>query len=304
MEAAVKVKYSAEEKLGITRKITLAGISVNIFLAAAKFTLGFFGKSSALMADGCHSLTDLSSDLVIFFGSKFWSAPPDKKHPYGHQRIETLVTLMIAGSLTSIGVGIGYDAIIHILKHEVSQPQPVTLIAALLSIILKEFMFRKMNAIGKRINSPAVIANSWDARSDALSSIPVAIAIGIALFKPEYAFIDSIGAIIVSVFIVYAAISIAKPALFEMTERAASEDVLAQIEEIVRSVAGVKSVHAVRTRHMGGGIFVDLHVEVNAELSVKEGHDIAAAVKYRLLQEGPGLIDVVVHIEPFEHKEE
>ena len=198
MEAVAKIKYTADEKLGITRKITLAGICVNIFLAAAKFLLGYLGRSSALMADGCHSLTDLSSDLIIFFGSKFWTAPPDRKHPYGHQRIETLVTLLIAASLTSIGVGIGYDAIIHILKNEVSQPQPMTLIAALLSIILKEFMFKKMNAIGKKINSPAVIANSWDARSDALSSVPVAIAISVALIKPEFAFIDSIGAIIVS----------------------------------------------------------------------------------------------------------
>ena len=302
METGSGIKYSSEEKLRITRKITLTGIAVNIFLAAAKFTLGFFGRSSALMADGCHSLTDLSSDLIIFFGAKFWSAPPDKNHPYGHQRLETVVTLIIAGSLASIGIGIGYDAIVHILKNEVSQPRAITLVAALLSIILKEFMFRKMNAIGKRISSPAVIANSWDARSDALSSVPVAIAISVALIKPELAFIDSIGAVVVSVFIIYAAFSIAKPALSEVTERAASEDVLGQIEEIVRSVEGVKSVHAVRTRHMGGGIFVDLHVEVNAELNVKEGHDIASAVKRRLLQEGPDLIDVVVHIEPFEHE--
>ncbi|OGV36475.1 MAG: hypothetical protein A2020_12645 [Lentisphaerae bacterium GWF2_45_14] len=302
MEINTKIKYSADERLRITRKITLAGISVNIFLAIVKFLLGFFGRSSALMADACHSLTDLSSDLIIFFGVKFWAAPPDKNHPYGHQRLETVVTLIIATSLASIGIAIGYEAIEKIIKGEVSQPMPITLVGALLSIVCKEFVFRKMNAIGKKINSPAVIANSWDARSDAMSSIPVAIAIFVALLKPELAFIDSIGAIIVSVFIIYAAFSIAKPALSEVTERAASEDVLAQIEEIVRSVEGTKSVHAVRTRHMGGGIFVDLHVEVDAELNVKEGHEIASAVKRRLLQEGPDLIDVVVHIEPFEHE--
>jgi cation diffusion facilitator family transporter len=156
-----------------------------------------------------------------------------------------------------------------------------------------------MYSTGKRLNSPAVKANSKHNRSDAISSIPVALAITIAMIKPEWAYIDSVGAIIVSTFIIYSSWSIIKPALFELSESGASDEILDRIEKTTHALYEIKSVHAVRTRKMGGEVLVDLHIEVDAELTVKQGHEIAAKVKRKLLSEISVLTDVIVHIEPY-----
>jgi cation diffusion facilitator family transporter len=277
----------------------LAGAVLNIILSAVKLSLGHLGGSSALIADGVHSLSDLSTDLTVLFGIKYWSAPPDKSHPYGHQRIETIITIVIGISLLLIGAGLGYEAVLNVRRMKVCQPDAVALAGALASIVVKELMFRKMYSTGKRLNSPAVKANSKHNRSDAISSIPVALAITIAMIKPEWAYIDSVGAIIVSTFIIYSSWSIIKPALFELSESGASDEILDRIEKTTHALYEIKSVHAVRTRKMGGEVLVDLHIEVDAELTVKQGHEIAAKVKRKLLSEISVLTDVIVHIEPY-----
>lgn len=283
------------------RRITFAGMAVNILLAGLKLALGMLGRSQAVVADAMHSLSDMVTDLMVLFGLKFWSAPADDQHPYGHQRIETIVTLFISMLLALVAFEIGWTAIER-LGSSTSQgaPQFFAIIGPIVSIISKEALFRKTRAVGKRIHSPALIANAWHHRSDALSSIPALIVVAIAALDPAWAFLDAVGAVIVALLILKVVWEIAAPALSELSERGADDEDVRQISGLARSVNGVASVHRIRTRRLGAGWFVDLHVMVDGSLSVCEGHDIATAVQHLLLEEGPSVADVTVHIEPEE----
>ena len=282
-----------------TQQVTVAGLVINLLMAGTKFTFGIFGRSQAVMADGLHSLSDMATDLLILIGIRFWSAPADECHPYGHQRIETLVTVGIASILALAACGLGWDAVRR-LGEPVAQPRMIAFIAPLISIVVKEALFRRTRAIGKRIHSSALIANAWHHRSDALSSIPALVAVIAAAANPKWAFLDSVGALIVALLILKVAWDIAAPALSELTEQGASKEDLHEISDLALSIPGVCSIHRLRTRRVGAGWFVDLHAEVNGNMSVRESHDIATAVQHRLLEEGPSVADVTVHIEPEE----
>lgn len=283
-----------------TRRVTWAGVFVNIALSAAKFAAGVVGHSQALIADAVHSLSDLVTDFAVLFGLPFWSAPADDDHPYGHQRIETLVTMVIGGALLLVGGGIGFNAVSSLRQPHLEAPGKIALVGALLSIILKEWLYRWTVAVGRRINSSAVIANAWHHRSDALSSIPALLAVGVAVLNPKLAIADHVGAFIVSLFILKVAWNIMSPSLSELADRAASEKDRNEIRAIATLTPGVKSVHALRSRRTGSGIRVDLHVLVDGQMTVKAGHDIAEAVKRAIMRKGPHVLDVVVHLEPEE----
>ena len=278
-------------------QITWVGFAVNLMLAGLKFAFGIFGRSQAVVADAVHTLSDMVTDLLILIGIKFWSAPADECHPYGHQRIETICTVAIATLLAIAAAGIGWDAVRR-MSHPVCPPLSFVFIAPLISIIVKEILFRRTRAVGRRIKSPAVIANAWHHRSDAISSIPPLVAVVAAAVNPKWAFLDPVGALIVGLLILKVAWEIAAPALAELTEKAAAPEETQEIEVLTLAVPGVHSIHRVRTRRLGAGIFVDLHVVVDGSLTVREGHDIANAIQTRLLIDGPSVTDVTVHIEP------
>jgi cation diffusion facilitator family transporter len=279
------------------RQITWVGFAVNIVLAGLKFAFGFFGHSQAVLADAVHTLSDMVTDLFILVGIKFWSAPADKCHPYGHQRIETICTVGIASLLAIAAVGIGWDAV-HRMARPVCPPLSFVFIAPLISIIVKEILFRRTRAVGRRIKSPAVIANAWHHRSDAISSIPPLVAVVAASFNPKWAFLDPLGALLVGLLILKVAWDIAAPALAELMEKAAAPEETNEIRALTLAVPGVHSIHRVRTRRLGAGIFVDLHVVVDGGISVHAGHEIANAVQQQLLENGPSVTDVTVHVEP------
>ncbi len=281
------------------RQVTWIGLAVNLILFITKFVLGFLGSSQAVIADAFHSLSDIVTDIAILFGIKFWSAPPDECHPYGHKRIETIVTVGIGIVLSIIALGIGYNALILMRKTNLEPPTKIAAFGAILSIILKEIIYHWTLAVGTRIKSPALIANAWHHRSDAISSIPVFIAVTIAIFNPNFAFIDLIGALIVSLFILKVSWDIIRPAVSELSEGGASEYDRKKIKSIVMEVDGVKATHAIRTRKFGAGLYVDLHVLVDGEMTVQKGHLVSHEVKNKLLVKGPDILDVVVHIEPF-----
>jgi len=281
------------------RQVTWIGLAVNLILFITKFVLGFLGSSQAVIADAFHSLSDIVTDIAILFGIKFWSAPPDECHPYGHKRIETIVTVGIGIVLSIIALGIGYNALILMRKANLKPPTKIAAFGAILSIILKEIIYHWTLAVGTRIKSPALIANAWHHRSDAISSIPVFIAVTVAIFNPNFAFIDLIGALIVSLFILKVSWDIIRPAVSELSEGGASEYDRKKIKSIVMEVDGVKATHAIRTRKFGAGLYVDLHVLVDGEMTVQKGHLVSHEVKNKLLVKGPDILDVVVHIEPF-----
>ena len=284
------------------RNITLIGIVINIILSGLKFTAGILGSSRAVLADAVHSLSDMTTDMAILFGIKYWTAPADKNHPYGHWRIETMVTAFIGILLAGVAIGIGYRALINIRHEHLVQPGWIAFIGAFISILVKEILYQWTIAVGRKVQSSAVIANAWHHRSDALSSIPALLAVMIAIISPKWSFIDQFGAIIVSLFILHASGKIIKPALQELADTGVSADVHAKIQSLAKTTKGVLSVHAIRTRRIGGGIYIDLHIMVDGAMSVHQGHDISKAVKHRLLEKGPRIVDVMVHLEPYEKK--
>jgi cation diffusion facilitator family transporter len=282
------------------RRVTLWGLVVNLVLAAMKFVFGVVGASQALVADAVHSLSDSVTDVAVVVGAGFWSAPADAEHPHGHGRIETLITTAIGVLLAAVGIGLGWRALQAL--HEVHQSRPgwVAFAAACLSIVAKELLYRWTAHVGRRLRSSALVANAWHHRSDALSSLPVAVAVLGTRIWPAWGFLDHIAAVIVSVLILHAAWEITWPALRELIDAGASEQERKAMLTLARQTEGVRAVHKLRTRSIGAGLQVDLHVLVEPELSVRAGHAIAGVVKERLLQHGPNVIDVLVHVEPFD----
>jgi len=276
---------------------------VNLLLSAIKFFLGIVGHSHAVVADAVHSLSDMGTDLLILLGVKFWSAPADERHPYGHQRVETVVTLCISLILVAVAFGLGWDAIKRLGGESKCPPLSIALFGPLFSIIAKEILFRRTRIVGKRIHSSALIANAWHHRSDALSSIPAFVAVAAAAANPKWAFLDSLGAMVVSILILKVAWDIAAPALSELMDHGASKEDLRKITDLALAISGVCSIHRLRTRRVGSGWFVDLHVLVDGDQPVRKGHDIATAIQHKLLEDGPSVADVTVHIEPDEKEE-
>lgn len=296
-----KLYYQTTEgDVRLIRKVTLVGLITNLFLSALKFVVGILGASQAIVADAVHSLSDLSTDVALLMGVKYWTAPADADHQYGHRRIEAIVTLFIGGVLLSGALGIGYHALVTIRDQPVRQPALFASIGALVSMILKEILYRWTTAVGKKTNSPAVVANAWHHRSDAISSIPALVSSAVAALYPQWAFIDHIGALVVSILILKVSWDILKPALEELTDQGLLGEGITQVISIAKENEQVRDVHAVRSRKAGAGIFVDLHILVDSTLSIKEAHDISSEVKKKLLEKGPGIIDAVIHIEPYE----
>jgi cation diffusion facilitator family transporter len=285
---------------GEVYRVTVLGLVVNLALTAGKFVAGVMASSQALVADGVHSLSDLSTDIAVLVGVRYWSAPADEDHPYGHGRIETLISLFIGAALAAVGVGIAWRALVTLMEPHRTVPGWAAFAVACASIVSKEIVYRWTVRVGRRVKSPAVIANAWHHRSDAFSSVPVAVAVVAARVWPDWAFLDHIAALIVTAMILQAAWEIARPALGQLIDAGATADQRDALLRLARETQGVRTAHRLRTRHIGTGLQVDLHVLVDPDLTVRQGHDIADAVKARLLSDGEEIVDVLVHVEPFD----
>ena len=280
------------------RFVTVVGMILNIVLAVAKAAGGLFFYSQALLADAVHSLSDLVTDLAVILGVKYWSAPPDRQHPYGHGRIETLVSAFIGIALAAVAVGLVWDAV-GMIRHGSSHgPAGYAFAIAVFSVISKEVLFRWTRAKARAVNSSAMEANAWHHRSDAISSIPAAIAIAVAYFFPKLQFIDPVGAILVSFFVLHAAWTIVRPTLQELSETGVSREDQAKIYRMATSLPGVIGAHALRTRNTGGAIWADIHIIVDPDMTVREGHDLSHQVRDLLVESDLNIVDVVVHLEP------
>jgi len=285
---------------GQVRRVGWVGLVSNLALAAAKLTAGVIGHSHAVVADAVHSLTDAVTDVAIIAGVRYWSAPADTRHPYGHGRIETLVTIVIGSLLAALAVGLVWDAVLGRDRAGRLPPTQIALAAAVVSIVVKEALFRWTRAVGLRVKSPAVLANAWHHRSDALSSIPAALAVAAAAFNPDWIVVDRIGAVVVCLFIFHAGWKIVSPAIGQLVDTGAPEADRQRIEQIALAVKGVMSAHALRTRFVGPKLAVDLHVEVDPALSVAEGYEIGKSVRSELIANGPDVSDVLVQVEPYQ----
>lgn len=279
-------------------RVTWIGLAINIVLSVLKFAFGIIGRSQAAVADAVHSLSDIATDIALLFGVRLWSAPADDRHPYGHRRIETLITVLIGVMLAVVSVGFCMDAVEKLRHPPENPPALIALTGSLLTVFLKEWLFRRTRSVGLSVNSPAVVANAWHHRSDAFSSVPVVLAVGIAAFRPDWRFLDPVGTLAVAALIFKAAWNTVRPALDDLMDTGACGQDYRLIVELSRDVSGVRSVHKVRTRRSGAGLYVDLHAMVDGGITVRASHDIATRLQRKLIKEGPSVVDVVVHIEP------
>lgn len=298
------IANDADTAADAVTKITWLGAFVNVFLVVFKFIAGIFGHSSVLVADAVHSLSDLVTDAAMLLGMRYWNCPADKDHPYGHAKIETLVTLFIGIVLTLVGIGLLVGAVhslLDILDNKPPQlPNWLPLIAALVSIFLKEWLYRVSVKVGMFAKSSAVIANAWHHRSDALSSIPAAAAVGACvLFGPRYAILDPVGTVVVSFMIIHAAWTIVHPTFAVLLDSGASELQRQAIINEIRSFAEVKDLHKLRSRYVGPtGLVIDVHIQVDPKMTLTETHALSHRIKRKLLQSGENVIDAFVHVEP------
>ena len=281
------------------RSVTLVGLGWNVVLSVGKFFAGYFGGSQALIADAIHSASDFITDIAIIIGSKFWNAPPDADHPYGHRRFETLISVGIGLAVCAVGIGLGYNAVMALINGEQSHPEWIAAIMAAVSIIVKEALFRYTRAKGRAIRSEAVEANAWHHRSDAYSSIPVLAAVLFGILFPTLWFADSVGAIIVSCFILHSGYEIAWPGIHRVADMGASKEVAKKLQDIALGCPNVISIHGFRTRYVGSDLHVDLHVVVPADMSLLAAHDLAEEVERRLIDADENVVDALVHIDPY-----
>ena len=281
------------------RRVTLWGLVANLALSALKFVFGVLGSSQALVADAVHSLSDSATDVAVLVGAKFWTAPADAEHPHGHGRIETIITGLIGAVLAGVGIGLGYRAVVTLHHRDFTTPSWIAFATACISIVAKEALYRWTVYVGRRVRSSAVIANAWHHRSDALSSVPVAVAVLGTRIQPDWVYLDHIATVIVAVLILHAAWMITWPALRQLVDAGATGKERQAILDLALQTEGVRAAHKLRTRHIGPGLQMDLHVLVDPALTVAQGHAIAGIVKDRLIQFGPEVVDVLVHVEPY-----
>jgi cation diffusion facilitator family transporter len=279
---------------------TYLSIVGNFVLAIAKGITGVLGNSYALVADAIESMTDVFSSALVLFGLKYSTRPADSNHPYGHGRAETLVTFLVVGFLLISATIIAYESVINIqTPHEV--PEKFTLIVLAVIIVIKESFYQVVSSKGKETNSSSLQADAWHHRSDALTSLMAFIGISIAIYMgPDYETADDWAALIASFFIVYNAYLIFRPALGEILDEHVYDDLVEEIRVIAEKVDGVQGTEKCFVRKTGMTYWVDLHLLVNGNLSVTEGHEISHAAKDALMEQLPELANILIHIEPIE----
>jgi len=288
---------SAASEIREVSRVTWAGFALNVLLSAFKGVGGVVWSSQALVADAVHSVSDLVTDVAVLVGVRFWAAPADEEHPYGHGKIQALVTLFIAFALLFVAWELASHTIGSLRSRTPGAPGILAFVIALASIVTKEALFRWTRHVARKVKSTALEANAWHHRSDALSSIPAAIAIAIEYFFPSVWWVDEAGALIVVGFIAKVAYDIAKPALQELVDEGI-DDKSKAVECVARGVPGVREVHFCRARRYGGAFQADLHVQVDADLSIAEAHALGHDVKDAIVNAGIDVVDAVIHVEP------
>ena len=284
-------------------RITLTGSIVNMVLLVLKFLAGILGHSAAMVADSVHSLSDFLTDLVVIALVRLSSKPADKDHAYGHGKYETIATSLIGMALVVVAILLGWGGVEQIMRfcqgEALEMPDLIALVAALLSILLKEWIFRVTRKVAREVNSQALEANAWHHRSDALSSIGTAIGIGGALsLGSSWAVLDPIAAVAVSVLIFITAFRLLRQASGELLEESLPHEIEEKIVELVYRDPLVSDVHHLRTRRIGSIIAIEMHLRLPGEISLTESHQHATDIEKVLRQEFGAGTHVMLHIEP------
>lgn len=284
-------------------KVTLLGSIGNLVLLSFKFVAGIVAGSAAMVADAVHSLSDFLTDLIVLVFVRIGAKPQDADHDYGHGKYETLATLLVALALVGAAIGIIVTGSLKIARwlqgETLEMPGMLALWAALLSIAVKEILFRYTLARGKALDSPAVVANAWHHRSDALSSIGAAIGIGGAILLGErWAVLDPLASIVVGAMLVKVAWDLLKVSTGELTDCSLPEETEREIEDIIHSFPEVSEPHNLRTRRIGNRIAIEAHVRLDGNMSLEDAHEIVSAIEHKLKDRFGKATLVTIHMEP------
>ena len=293
----LRAQNEREKKI---RTITLWGSLLNVVLMALKIISGLLIKSSALVADGFHSLSDLVTDFLVLLGTKLSSRPADETHPYGHKKFETISSQLMALILFAIGVGFILSSGGAIIRHEHNFPGVIVLIVAVISVFSKEVLFYKTRKVSRETESAALYANAWHHRSDSLSSVAVLLGGAASLFGWGHG--DQMATLVVGFMICGVGAKIFYECVIELTETSADKESIQTISQILSEQTDIAAWHALRTRSLGRELFLDVHICVNPWLSVQEGHDISHRLESEIKKKLSKPVNILVHIEPDEKK--
>lgn len=291
------------EEQKIIKKLSAVGILGNVLLAMFKLFSGVIGKSGAMISDAVHSLSDVFATLVAFIGVVLSKRPEDREHPYGHERIECVASLILGLILAGTGIGIGYAGIQKLITGEaIEVPTLLPLIAAVISIIVKEAMFWYTMHYAKKMDSQAFKADAWHHRSDALSSVGSFIGIGLA--KLGFPVMDQIASLVICIFILKVAFGITKDALGKMLDTSCGSEFEETLRNFVLSQPGVEDIDLLHTRQFGNKIYIDLEIAVGRSLSLLEAHSIAESVHANVEKQYPNVKHIMIHVNPAKEKQE
>lgn len=279
-------------------RMSVLAIAVSVVLAAVKLAAGVIGHSFALIADGVESTLDIVSASVVWGGLRIAAAPPDENHPYGHGKAESMAALMVAVILLGAAVFLAIQSVAEIIDPH-QAPAPFTLVVLVAVVIIKELLFARMSRMSKSVDSTALRADAWHHRSDSLTSAAAFIGISLSLILGEgYESLDAWAALFACGIITYNGLRVLRTAMSEAMDRAAPRELLVRIRQTAAAVPGVEGIDKCLTRKSGPYWLVDIHVMVDGDLPVSEGHEIGHDVKRALLDSELGVLDVLVHIEP------
>lgn len=289
--------YSSVERAAAASRCTWVSVIVNIALSVTQIVVGILSKSQGLIADGIHSLSDLIADFVVLFASHKSKEDADEGHPYGHLRFETAASMVLGILLLGVGIGMIGSAILKLETPEsIATVHTAALWVAAGALVTKELLFRFMLTVAKKVKSSLLIANAWHARSDAASSLVVGI--GIAGNLAGYPILDPIAALVVGCMIARMGWTFTWNSLHDLMDRAADEEEVTTIRETLAQTPGIKGVHDLRTRKMGDMIVVDAHIEVDASITVEQGHAIAVAARQNVMQRHR-VVNLMTHVDPW-----
>ncbi len=283
------------------RSITFWGVAVNAFLIIIKLISGILIRSSALIADSVHSMSDLTTDFVVLIGTRLSHRPPDSTHPYGHKRFETIAAQLIASILIVVSFGLLWSAGASIYYHRQYFPGYLMLIVAVISVVAKEALFYTTRKVSKATGSAALYANAWHHRSDSLSSMAVLIGGVASLWGWGYA--DQAATVAVALMIMGIAGKIFLEGVVELSEHAADRESIQKLEAVLKDEQEVSGWHALRTRKLGGELFADVHILVDPRISVLKGHEISEKIEEKIKSVLSKPVNVLIHIEPRELQE-
>ena len=284
-------------------KVTLVGGAVNVVLLVFKFVAGIVGHSAAMVADAVHSLSDFVTDIIVLVFVRISGKPKDKSHDYGHGKYETLAMTIIGMALLVVAIGIVYGGVMKIAAwlngHQLEAPGTLALWAALLSVALKEAVYRYSMVEARRLKSQAVEANAWHHRSDALSSVGTAVGIGGAIFLGQrWTVLDPVASVIVGLFIVKVSIDLLRNGIGDLMEQSLPDEVEAEILQLAASVPGIAEPHDLRTRRIGNHYAIELHILMDGDIPLRVAHDRASEVEDLLRAHYGEETHVAVHVEP------